>query len=179
MRCCALAVMGMAMFAVHAQNISLAISNIPTAAKRVIAVVDGSVSTPIRTSSVLAVPTSSITMSVAVPSGGPYRARVIAVRDGSVPAVLRTGVAQGISVTYTTAVNITLTDVTFAVDPSTPVSGLAGAAIPVTIDINDAGEFTEGSYAKVFTASTPFAIDLGGETFTTAVVQSSAMASTR
>ena len=100
-----------------AQSISLSVSNIPAPATQVSAVVDGG-SIPGNQPVIATAATGGagqISMSVGVPSGGPYRVRAIAVTGTG--AILRSGQAGSISVAAggSSSASITLQDVTATV----------------------------------------------------------------
>ena len=141
-------------------GINLSVGNIPPAATRLVAVVDGgSISGTLRGSQDVSAGIGSSTFSMGVPSGGPYRIRVIAFTSGSTfPAVLRSGKTTGVSVSTSgsTSASVTLGDVTGAVDPSTPTSASAGAQVTIKINITDPGDFLAGvSSGRLWSSTSP------------------------
>src|ERR1035437_3061870 len=143
-----------------AQQLNLSVGNIPPAATRLVAVVDGgSISGTLRGSQDISAGIGSSTFSMGVPSGGPYRIRVIAFTSGSTfPAVLRSGKTTGVSVSTSgsTSASVTLGDVTGAVDPSTPTSASAGAQVTIKINITDPGDFLAGvSSGRLWSSTSP------------------------
>jgi hypothetical protein len=131
-----------------AQQLNLSVGNIPPAATRLVAVVDGgSISGTLRGSQDVSAGIGSSAISMGVLSGGPYRIRVIAFASGGTfPAVLRSGKTTGISVSAngSTSASVRLGDVNGAVDSSTPTSASAGAQVTVRINITDPGDFLAG-----------------------------------
>jgi hypothetical protein len=134
--------------AARAQQINLTVTNIPTSATRVVAVVDGrGITGSLRASQDVTTGAGSSSLALGVPSGGPYRIRAIAYTAGGVfPAILRSGKTTGIAVGSAGTLNasVNLADVSFSVDPTTPSSANAGANVTVNVDIVDPGDFLDG-----------------------------------
>ncbi len=149
-----------------AQNIAALVSNIPQGATRLVGVVDGGgLDSTLRASEDVVAGIGSASMNIAVPAGGPYRLRVVAIRaGGSFPAVLAGGKVLGLSAiaNSTTATTVNLAPIAVAVDPSTPVSGKAGATVTIRINVSDPGDYLDGlDSARIFYSSSPFTNNLG------------------
>jgi hypothetical protein len=131
----------------RAQTIHATLTNIPTAATRVVVLVDGgNISVPTPSSQTISTGTSSLVMSIGVPAGGPYRLRV-ATEDASAN-LLRSGKVTGLSVTagQTVPVAISLTDVTAALDASSPTSANESSPVTIRFNLADAGNvLSEGA----------------------------------
>ena len=142
--------------AAAAQQITLNVSGIPGAATRLVAVLDGgALTSPVRVVKDVAAGTVSSSIVVAVAAGGPYRARVAAFTAGlSLPPLLRTGLASGINVPATPSASVLLAD--FVVTALTPASALTGAAIALTVDVTDPGQFCDGAYGFFWMSPAPF-----------------------
>jgi uncharacterized protein (TIGR03437 family) len=130
------------------QQINLSVQNIPVSATRLVAVVDGgAISGTLRASQDVPAGTGSSSLALGVPAGGPYRVRVIAFTAGGVyPAILGSGKATGVAVGSGATVNasVSLGNVSFAVDPTTPTSADEGASVTVKINITDPGDYLDG-----------------------------------
>ena len=141
-------------------GLNVSVGNIPASATRLVAAVDGgTISGALWSSKEVSSGVGSTTLSLGVPSGGPYRIRVIAFTSGGTfPAVLRSGKATGISVASGATANasITLADVSGAIDPSTPTSANAGTQVTIKINITDPGDFLVGvSSARLWSSTNP------------------------
>jgi uncharacterized protein (TIGR03437 family) len=142
------------------QQINLSVTNIPANATRWVAVVDGGgISGTLRASQDVPTGTGSSSLALGVPSGGPYRVRVIAfVAGGIFPSILRSGKTTGVAVASGATVNasVSLADVSFSVDSSTPSSANEGASVAVKINIADRGDFLDGvSFGQLWGGAKP------------------------
>lgn len=143
-----------------AQTVSLAVSNIPAAATRVVAAIDGgSLTQPVSFSQDFAAGTAAIVLNGSAPAGGPYRVRAVAVTPDILPAVLSSGQVSGVWVPESGSAGaaITLAGVTVERDPLTPVSAGASTRVTIRVNITDPGDFLSGATAAQFwTSTTPF-----------------------
>ena len=150
-------------------SIRVTVSGTPSAATRLIAVVDrGALTQPVRALASFAAGQAPTSLVVGVPAGGPYRVRLIAIRSGgSTPAILRSGKASGINVLANTTADtaVTLTDYTVALDPATPLSAAAGTTVTVIANVTDPGETASGAGSPALYGSTSaFSQNLSGST---------------
>jgi len=127
--------------------ISLSVTNIPSAATRLVAVADNGGVSPV---ALMAQPqtggTSSTQMTFHIPAGGPYRVRIIA--HDAAAAVLSSGMASGITVSAggSAAASVSLAPVTVALDPSTPATATPGSSITLRFNVTDSGNFIKAGY---------------------------------
>jgi uncharacterized protein (TIGR03437 family) len=147
---------------VSSSTVFVSVTNIPSSAQYLAAVVDGAgIPGPLTSSQTISPGIGSSSMSVAVPPGGPYRIRVIAL---ATQFVLRSGkTTVSTSSSGTTSASVTLADVSGTVDPSTPAAGGAGTRVAVKLNLTDPGDFLDGPlYAsgRLFSWTSPPSINL-------------------
>ena len=127
--------------------ISLSVTNIPSAATRLVAVADNGGVSPV---ALMAQPqtggASSTQMTFHIPAGGPYRVRIIA--HDAAAAVLSSGMASGITVSAggSAAASVSLAPVTVALDPRTPATATPGSSITLRFNVTDSGNSIKAGY---------------------------------
>ncbi|HEY3440674.1 MAG TPA: carboxypeptidase regulatory-like domain-containing protein [Paludibaculum sp.] len=144
-------------------SISVTISNLPAAGRRIVAVVDGTaLQRPVRVVKDYAAGQTSSTLTAEVPAGAGYRVRVVAFTPGSVmPAILRTGKAIGLAAPGTAAV--TLADPAFTLSSGTPASAPAGSTVSLEASLADPGDVAAGMpVASVHSRTAAFTANLDG-----------------
>ena len=154
-------------------SVSLTVNQIPAAANKVTAVVDGiGLTGRIVSSQSFSAGTASTTLSLGVPAGGPYRIRALAFNSNpgstSRPAILRSGQVNGvIAGTGVASASITLGDISMLLDGSTPSSGTTGSVVTIAVNVLDSGAVLESATsARIWTDQTAFAQNFGGTAVT-------------
>lgn len=150
--------------------VELAVNNIPPAANRLVALVDGGgLTNRVVSSQDIPLGSSSASITLNVPPGTGYRIRAIAYASNPAanprPAILRSG--QLVSVTIGSGVPIAsplaLSDVTGVVDPATPSTAEAGGTASILLRITDPGAtLAVANTGRLWAASTPFSSNFGG-----------------
>jgi len=150
--------------------VELTVNNLPSAANRLVAVVDGGGLThSILSAKDIAPGSTSVSMTLNVPPGSGYRIRAIAYVSNPAanprPAILRSGqlTSATIGLGVPIASPLTLSDVTGVVDPATPPKAEAGGAAGIVLRITDPGStLAAASTGRLWSAATPFSTNLGG-----------------
>jgi hypothetical protein len=121
--------------------ISLTISGIPSSTTRLVVAVDGGeLSAPSLTSISVTPGTATTSTTLNIAAGGPYRVRVVT--HAASGEVASSGKATGVTVSGggTTAVNLTLSSLTVALDPVTPAVAAPGTNVAFVFNLVDSGD---------------------------------------
>ena len=139
--------------ALYSQSIAVGVSNIPAQATAIDVRVDGGALQGLLTGTTEVSPgTSSTTLQVGVPAGGPYRVRVVAYVGAPVfpGRMLRSGKVTGIVVAGAGTVNaaVTLGDMVLTLDPATTSGAAPGSPVMVQARLTDPGEIAESVFSS-------------------------------
>lgn len=139
--------------------INVTVANLPPSATKIVAWVDGSPIAGTLSAIYDVLPgTSSKTLAIGVPAGGPYRVRAFASTAGWDAPLLRSGQAGGITVAAgaRVATGISLADITWSLDAGTPTAAGSGSGITLKCNFTDAGDVIEGQNPSLYWAQLPF-----------------------
>jgi len=140
-------------------GVSLALSQVPATAGRIVVIADGS-GNPAYFRQTIATGTTSASVQVGLPAGT-YRLRAWAETAGAM--ILASGQTNA-TVPAGAPVNaaIALTQLGLQPDASTPASATAGSPITIRFNLTDVGSAFENASAYLFTGLAAFAVATGG-----------------
>lgn len=140
-------------------GVSLAVSQVPATAGRLVVIADGP-GGPVYFRQSITPGTTSTTVQVGLPAGT-YRLRAWAETGGA--AILATGQTNAtVPAGATVNAAMALAPVSLQPDPSTPASSAAGGPIIIRFNLTDAGSVFESASAYLFTGLGAFAVATGG-----------------